>query len=83
LSYPYQEGNQVYYYNQNTLGFRLSEIHDPSLQSYDNDTYTGSKSCTPHPEMLMVLKKVQPTNALTPVSSSGIFYSVPAQSLQK
>uniref|UniRef100_A0A8C0XF77 DUF4629 domain-containing protein n=1 Tax=Castor canadensis TaxID=51338 RepID=A0A8C0XF77_CASCN len=79
LSLPYQEGSQVYYYNQNTSGLLLSGELGPCLQSYGNDSYTGSRASAPHPEMVMVLKEVQPTNVLTPVSTTGIYYSVAAQ----
>ncbi|XP_073911523.1 uncharacterized protein C2orf78-like [Castor canadensis] len=79
MSLPYQEGSHVYYYNQNTLGPPLSGERGFCLQSYGCVSYGGSGSSICQPEMVMVLKKVQPTNILTPVSTSGIYYSMPAQ----
>jgi hypothetical protein len=76
LSLPYQEGSQVFYYNQNTLEPVLSGELGPCLQSYDSVSYTGSRASAPQPEIVMVLKEVQPTNILTPISTSGIYYSV-------
>ncbi|XP_004691590.1 PREDICTED: uncharacterized protein C2orf78 homolog [Condylura cristata] len=79
LSLPYQEGSQVYYYNQGTLGPLLPGELGPCLQSYGSVSYTGSRGSVPQPEMVMVLKEVQPTNILPPASTSGIYYSVSAQ----
>ncbi|XP_044910349.1 uncharacterized protein C2orf78 homolog isoform X2 [Felis catus] len=79
LSLPYQEGSQVYYYNQGTLGPLLSGELGPYLQSYGSVSYMGSKASAPQPEMVMVLKEVQPTNVPPPASTSGIYYSVSAQ----
>ncbi|XP_026305342.1 uncharacterized protein C2orf78 [Piliocolobus tephrosceles] len=74
LSLPYQIGSQVYYYNQGTLGPQLS-----CLQSYGSVSYTGCRASAHQPEMVMVLKEVQPTNVLPPVSTSGMYYSVSTQ----
>ncbi|XP_039096088.1 uncharacterized protein C2orf78 homolog isoform X2 [Hyaena hyaena] len=79
LSLPYQEGSQVYYYNQGTLGPLLSGELSPCLQSYGSVSYMGSRASAPQPEMVMVLKEIQPTNVLPPASTSGIYYSVSAQ----
>lgn len=79
LSLPYQEGSQVYYYNQGTLGPLLSGEIGPCLQPCGSTSYTGSRASAPQPEMVMVLKEVQPTNVLPPASASGIYYSVSAQ----
>ncbi|KAF6320894.1 hypothetical protein mRhiFer1_001859 [Rhinolophus ferrumequinum] len=79
LSLPYQEGSQVYYYNQSTLGHLLSGELGPCLQSYGSVSYTGSGVSASQPEMVMVLKEVQPTNVLPPASTSGIYYPVSAQ----
>jgi hypothetical protein len=68
--------SQVYYYNKNTLGPLISGELGSSLQSYVTVSYTSSSPSVPQPEMVMVLKEVQPTNILTPVSTSGIFHSV-------
>ncbi|XP_055099834.1 uncharacterized protein C2orf78 [Symphalangus syndactylus] len=74
LSLPYQIGSQVYYYNQGTMRPPLS-----CLQSYGSVSYTGYRASAHQPEMVMVLKEVQPTNVLPPVSTSGMYYSVSAQ----
>lgn len=79
LSLPYQEGSQLYYYNQGTLGPLLSAERGPYLQSYGSVSYTDSRASAPQPEMVMVLKEVQPTNVIPPASTSAIYYSVPAQ----
>ncbi|XP_070284668.1 uncharacterized protein C2orf78-like [Myotis yumanensis] len=78
-SLPYQEGSQLYYYNQGTLGPLLSAERGPYLQSYGSVSYTESRASAPQPEMVMVLKEVQPTNVIPPASTSAIYYSVPAQ----
>uniref|UniRef100_A0A8D2DNC2 DUF4629 domain-containing protein n=1 Tax=Sciurus vulgaris TaxID=55149 RepID=A0A8D2DNC2_SCIVU len=79
LSLPYQEGSQVNYNDQNTLGPLLSGELGPYLQSYGSVSYAGSRAAVPQPEMVMVLKEVQPTNVLPPVSTPGIYYSVSTQ----
>ncbi|XP_077884025.1 uncharacterized protein C2orf78 [Ictidomys tridecemlineatus] len=79
LSLPYQEGSQVYYYDQNTLGTLLSGELGPCLQSYGSVPYAGGRATASQPEMVMVLKEVQPTNVLPSVSTPGIYYSVSAQ----
>nr|XP_026270183.1 uncharacterized protein C2orf78-like [Urocitellus parryii] len=79
LLLTYQEGSQVYYYDQNTLGTLFSGELGPSLQSYGSVPYAGGSATAPQPEMVMVLKEVQPTNVLPSVSTPGIYYSVSAQ----
>lgn len=83
LSLPYQGGSQVHYYHQSALGPLLSGEHGTRLQSYGSVSYTGSRASAPQPEMVTVLKKVQTTNVLTPVYTSGIYYSVPAQHIRE
>ncbi|XP_014398125.1 PREDICTED: uncharacterized protein C2orf78-like, partial [Myotis brandtii] len=78
-SLPYQEGSQLYYYNQGTLGPLLPAERGPYLQSYGSVSYTESRASAPQPEMVMVLKEVQPTSVIPPASTSAIYYSVPAQ----
>ena len=78
LSLPHQGGGQVYYYHQGTLGPLLSEELGPCLQSYSSVSYAGSRTSA-QPEMVMVLKEIQPTNILPPASTSGIYYSVSTQ----
>ncbi|XP_035128432.3 uncharacterized protein C2orf78-like [Callithrix jacchus] len=79
LSLPYQKGRQVYYYNPDTLGPQLSGELGPWLQSYGSVSYTEIRASAHQPEMVMVLKEVQPTNVLPTVSTSGMYYSVSAQ----
>uniref|UniRef100_H0XIT3 Chromosome 2 open reading frame 78 n=1 Tax=Otolemur garnettii TaxID=30611 RepID=H0XIT3_OTOGA len=79
LSLPYQEGSQVYYYNQSTLGPLLSGELSPCLQSYGSMSYTGSMASASQPEVVMVLKEIQPTNVLPTASTPRIYYSMSAQ----
>ncbi|XP_062934076.1 uncharacterized protein C2orf78-like, partial [Cynocephalus volans] len=81
LSLPYQEGSQLCYYNQGTLGPLLCGELGPCLQSYGSVSYTGSRASAPQPEIVMVLEEFQATNVLTPVSTSGTYNSVSAQSM--
>jgi hypothetical protein len=81
LSFPYQEGSQVYYYNQNILGALISLEYGSCLQSYGTVSCARIRASVPQPEMVLVLKEVQTTNILTPVSTSGIFHSETAQSI--
>ena len=78
LSLPYQEGSQVDYYNQGTLGSLLYGELGSCLQSYGSVSYTGSRASV-QPEMVMGLKEIQPTNILPPASTSRIYYPVSAQ----
>ncbi|KAM7135437.1 LOW QUALITY PROTEIN: uncharacterized protein C2orf78-like [Molossus nigricans] len=80
LSFPYQEGSKVYYYNQWPL---LSGEHGPYLQSYGSVTDTESRVSAPPLEMVMVLQEMPPTNVRPPASTSGTFHSVSAQSITK
>nr|KAF6461506.1 hypothetical protein HJG59_001855 [Molossus molossus] len=80
LSLPYQEGSQVYDYNQWPL---LSGEHGSYLQSYGSVTDTESRVSAPQLEMVMVLNEVQPTNVRPPASTSGIFHSVSAYPSQR
>nr|XP_035128151.1 uncharacterized protein C2orf78-like [Callithrix jacchus] len=79
LSLPYQTGSQVYYYNPGTPGPQLSGELGPRLQSYGSASYPGNRASAHQPEMVMLLKEVQPTKVLPPVSTSGMYYSVSAQ----
>ncbi|XP_007464694.1 PREDICTED: uncharacterized protein C2orf78-like [Lipotes vexillifer] len=78
LSLPYQEGRQVYYCNRGTLGSLLYGELGSCLQSYGSVSYTGSRASV-QPEMVMVLREIQPTNIQPPASTSGIDYPVYAQ----
>ncbi|KAM8786881.1 uncharacterized protein C2orf78-like [Rhynchonycteris naso] len=79
LSLPYQEGSQVYYYNQGTVGSLLSGELGLYLQSYGSMFSTQSRASAPQPHVLMVLKEAQPTNVIPPASTSAIRYSASAQ----
>ncbi|KAM9053710.1 uncharacterized protein C2orf78-like [Megaptera novaeangliae] len=78
LSLPYQEGSQVYYYNQGTLGSSLYGQLGSCPQSYGSASYTGSRVSV-QPEMGMGLKEIQPTNSRPPASTSAICHPVSAQ----
>jgi hypothetical protein len=79
LSFFYQEGSQVYYNEQSTLGPLRSEELGSCLQSYGTVSYTGIRASVPQPELVVVIREVHTTNVLTPVSTSGIFLSGNAQ----
>ncbi|XP_073084613.1 uncharacterized protein C2orf78-like, partial [Manis javanica] len=80
LSHPYQPGSQIYYYNQGTMGTLQSGELVPCWQSYGSVTNTGSRASAPQPEM-MVLQEIQPAGTQPPVSTSGIYYYVSAQTI--
>ncbi|KAK2499782.1 hypothetical protein MC885_000874 [Smutsia gigantea] len=79
LSLPYQEGSQVNYYNQRTLGPLISGERGPRVQSYGSVSNTGSRASATQQEIVMVVKEIQPTGTLPPVSASGMYYSASAQ----
>ncbi|KAF6102429.1 hypothetical protein HJG60_001821 [Phyllostomus discolor] len=80
LSLPYQERSQGYYCNQGQLGPLPSGELSPYLQSYGSVvSYMESRASVPQPELVMVLKEIQPTNMIPPASMSGIYSSVSAQ----
>ncbi|XP_074141552.1 uncharacterized protein C2orf78 homolog isoform X2 [Sminthopsis crassicaudata] len=83
VSVPYQNGSQVYYYNQGTLGPLLTGELGPCMQSYGSVSYKGGRTpsvpVASQPEMVMVLKEVQPPGSRPPVSTSGLYYPVRAQ----
>ncbi|KAM5143541.1 uncharacterized protein C2orf78-like [Callospermophilus lateralis] len=82
LSLPHQEGSQVYYYDENSLGTLLSGEHWPCLQSYGSVPYAGRGATAPQTEMVTVLKEVQPTNVLPSVPTPVTNYSVSTQSIE-
>ncbi|XP_028370281.1 LOW QUALITY PROTEIN: uncharacterized protein C2orf78-like [Phyllostomus discolor] len=80
LSLPYQGVIQGYYCNQGPLGLLPSGELSPYLQSYGSVvSYMESRASVPQPELIMVLKEIQPTNMIPPASMSGIYSSVSAQ----
>ncbi|XP_073072197.1 uncharacterized protein C2orf78-like [Manis javanica] len=80
LSHPYQQGSQIYYYNQGTMGTLQSGELVPCWQSYGSVTNIGSRASAPQPEMT-VLQEIQPAGTQPPVSTSGIYYYVSAQTI--
>ncbi|XP_057353526.1 uncharacterized protein C2orf78 homolog [Manis pentadactyla] len=80
LSHLYQQGSQIYYYNQGTMGTLRSGELVPCWQSYGSVTNTGSRASAPQPEMT-VLQEIQPAGTQPPVSTSGIYYYVSAQTI--
>ncbi|KAK2489024.1 hypothetical protein MC885_015834 [Smutsia gigantea] len=82
LSFLYQQGSQVGYYDQGTLGPLLSGELGACLQSYGSaSSYMGSRASAPQPEMVTALKEVQPADTLPPGSTSGTYYSASAQTI--
>ncbi|XP_074077901.1 uncharacterized protein C2orf78 homolog [Macrotis lagotis] len=86
VSAPYQNGSQIYYYDQGTLGPLLAGELSPCVQSYGSVSYKGGRTpsvpVASQPEMVMVLKEVQPPGSRPPVSTSGLYYPVRAQSVK-
>ncbi|XP_057353519.1 uncharacterized protein C2orf78 [Manis pentadactyla] len=80
LSHPYQQGSQIYYYNQGTTGTLRSGELVPCWQSYGSVTNTGSRASAPQPEMT-VLQEIQPAGTQPPISTSGIHYYVSTQTI--
>ncbi|XP_057353524.1 uncharacterized protein C2orf78-like [Manis pentadactyla] len=80
LSHPYQQGSQIYYYNQGTMGTLRSGELVPCWQSYGSVTDRGSRASAPQPEMT-VLQEIQPAGTQPPVSTSGIYYYVSTQTI--
>ncbi|NIG57915.1 hypothetical protein BU61_272 [Pontoporia blainvillei] len=78
LSLPYQEGRQVYHYNQGTLASLLCGELGSCLPSHGSVSYTGSRASV-QPEVVIVLREIQPTHIQPPASTSGIYYPVYAQ----
>ncbi|XP_071077709.1 uncharacterized protein C2orf78 homolog [Desmodus rotundus] len=80
LSLPYQGVIQGYYCNQGPLGLLPSGELSPYLQSYGSVvSYMESRTSVPQPELVMVLKEIQPTNVIPPASTSGSYSSVSTQ----
>ncbi|KAM6221172.1 uncharacterized protein C2orf78-like [Rhynchocyon petersi] len=81
FSHSYQEGSQVYYYNPGTMGPLLSGRLVPRQQSHGSMSHaTEGVASVPQPEMVTVLREAQPSNVLALDSTSGIHYSISAQS---
>ncbi|XP_055969023.1 uncharacterized protein C2orf78-like, partial [Sorex fumeus] len=86
-SLPYQEGSQVVYYHQGTQGPLLSGEAGPCLQPNGSVTYKGGRGSAlqaysnASPEMVTVLKEVQPPKNRPPASTSGVCYSASAPTI--
>ncbi|XP_021091647.2 uncharacterized protein C2orf78 homolog isoform X2 [Mesocricetus auratus] len=81
LAPSYQEGSQVYYYDHNSLGPLMAGELLQCLQAYGSVSYPGNQASALQPEMVMVLKEIQPTNVQTPFSTSAIYYPRSAESM--
>ncbi|OBS81983.1 hypothetical protein A6R68_24027, partial [Neotoma lepida] len=77
----YQEGSQVYYYDLNSLGPLMAGELGQCLQAYGSVSYPGSLAPALRPEMVMMLKEIQPMNVQTPLSTSAIYCPTPAQGM--
>ncbi|XP_051005611.1 uncharacterized protein C2orf78 homolog [Acomys russatus] len=80
LAPSYQEGSQVYYYDHNGLCPLVPGKRGQGLHTYSSLCYPESQTSAQQPEMVMVLKEIQPKNVQTPLSTSA-FYSAPAQAM--
>ncbi|XP_052616298.1 uncharacterized protein C2orf78 homolog [Peromyscus californicus insignis] len=81
LAPSYQEGSQVYYYDLNILGPLMAGELGQCLQTCGSLSYSGGQGSALQPEMVMMLKEIQPTNVQTPFSTSGSYYPTPAQDM--
>lgn len=77
----YQDGSQVYYYDQNSLGPPRAEEFWQCLQAYGSVSSSGQQASCLHPEMVMSLKEIQPVNVQSPYSTSPIYWSTSAQTM--
>ncbi|XP_001472451.1 uncharacterized protein C2orf78 homolog [Mus musculus] len=81
LAPSYQEGSQVYYYEHNNLGPLIAGEFGQCLQPHGSVSYPGSQTAVLQPEMVMVLKEIQPRNIQIPLFTSAFSYSTSAQSM--
>lgn len=81
LAPSYQEGSQVYYYEHNNLGPLIAGEFGQCLQPHGSVSYPGSQTSVLQPEMVMVLKEIQPRNIQIPLFTSAFSYSTSAQSM--
>ncbi|XP_021070828.1 uncharacterized protein C2orf78 homolog [Mus pahari] len=81
LAPSYQEGSQVYYYEHNNLGPLIAGEFGQCLQPHGSVSYPGSQTSALQPEMVMVLKEIQPRNIQIPLFTSAFSYSTSAQSM--
>ncbi|XP_006997847.1 uncharacterized protein C2orf78 homolog [Peromyscus maniculatus bairdii] len=81
LAPSHQEGSQVYYYDLNSLGPLMAGELGQCLQACGSVSYSECQAPALQPEMVMMLKEIQPTNVQTPFSTSAIYYPTPAQDM--
>ncbi|EDL12451.1 mCG1031476, partial [Mus musculus] len=81
LAPSYQEGSQVYYYEHNNLGPLIAGEFGQCLKAHGSVSYPGSQTSVLQPEMVMVLKEIQPRNIQMPLFTSAFSYSTSAQSM--
>ncbi|XP_034379597.1 uncharacterized protein C2orf78 homolog [Arvicanthis niloticus] len=81
LEPSYQEGSHVYYYEHNSLGPLIAEEFGQCLPAHGSVSYPGSQTSVLQPEMVMVLKEIQPRNVQIPLFTSAFSYSTSAQSM--
>ncbi|XP_031240715.1 uncharacterized protein C2orf78 homolog, partial [Mastomys coucha] len=81
LAPSYHEGSQVYYYEHNSLGPLIGGEFWQCLQAHGSVSYPGSQTSAFQPEMVMVLKEIQPRNVQIPLFTSAFSYSTSAQSM--
>ncbi|XP_052052639.1 uncharacterized protein C2orf78 homolog [Apodemus sylvaticus] len=81
LAPSYQEGSQVYYYEHNSLGPLIAGEFGQCVQAHGSVSYPGSQTSALQPEMVMVLKEIQPRNVQIPLFTSAFSYSTSAQSM--
>ncbi|XP_058526382.1 uncharacterized protein C2orf78-like [Ochotona princeps] len=79
LSLPYLQASQIHDHHQATVGSLLSAQPGPCLQTYGPVTHTATVASAPYPEMVMVLRQIQPTHDTPPVSTSASYYSGSSQ----
>ncbi|XP_038196932.1 uncharacterized protein C2orf78 homolog [Arvicola amphibius] len=75
----YQDGSQVYYYDQNSLGPPMAEEFWQCQQAYGSVSCSDNQASSLHPEMVMALQDIQPMNVQTPYSTSAIYWPTSAQ----
>lgn len=73
-------GYQIYYYEHNSLGPLTAGEFGQCLQAHGSMPYPGSQTSAIQPEMVMVLKEIQPRNVQIPLFTSAFSYSTSAQS---
>ncbi|KAL1769153.1 hypothetical protein HispidOSU_009585 [Sigmodon hispidus] len=79
LAPSYQEGCQVYYHDHNSLGLQKPGEFDQCLQVHGSVSYLGSQDSALQPEMVTLLKEIQPMAVQTPFSTPAIDHATPAR----